>query len=366
MDTRAAARTPGHRARERLFGDGSRLVRPVVTRTAMFVAAILILELGFITSFAGALHAPANVPVPVAVVSARASSPEAGALAAGLRAARAPVRLQPVPSADDAIGQLRVGWVLGVVIVTPAGLRLLVASASGALVATRLEAAFSGLAAGADLPLTVTDEVPLPAANPQGLVQFYLVVGLIIGGYLLSAVLGLGGGTTPGSLRRGLRRLVVLAAFAVVSAVLAVAIVDAGLGYQSGHAVGVAALAALLAFAVGAFAMALIAALGIIGTWLVIMLFVVLGNPSAGGAWPDLLLATPWRQVGPWLPNGTGLDAMRSMLFFGGYDLRTPLLVLAGYALAGVAGVLLMSRRGRPLMSVAANPANTELSGLDA
>jgi hypothetical protein len=43
----------------------------------------------------------------------------------------------------------------------------------------------------------------------------------------------------------------------------------------------------------------------------VIMLFVVLGNPSAGRAWPNLLLAAPWRQVGPWLPNGVGLDAMR-------------------------------------------------------
>jgi hypothetical protein len=225
---------------------------------------------------------------------------------------------------------------------------------------------FSAAAAGAGLPLTVRDEVPLPAANPQGLVQFYLVVGLVIGGYLLSAVLGLGGGTTPGSLRRGLRRLAVLSLFAIVSAVLALTIVDAGLGYQSGHVIAVTALAALLVFAVGAFAMALIAALGIIGTWLVIMLFVVLGNPSAGAAWPTMLLASPWRQLGPWLPNGAGIDSPRSVLFFGSYDLRTPALVLAGYALAGVAGALLMSRRGRPLVSVTAKPGGTELSGLDA
>jgi hypothetical protein len=330
----------------------------------MFVIAILILELGFITSFAGALHAPAPRLLPVAAPPSPA--PELDSLAVRLRAAHFQVELQPALSMADAVSELRNGQVLGVVVIGRAGLTLLVASASGAVVATRLESAFSAAAAAARVPLTVKDEVPLPAANPQGLVQFYLVVGLVIGGYLLSAVLGLGGGTTPGSPRRVLRRLTVLGLFAVVSAVLADTIVDAGLGYQSGHVIAVAALAALLVFAVGVSAMALIAALGIIGTWLVIMPLVVLGNPSAGGAWPVMLLASPWRQLGPWLPNGAGLNALRSALFLGCYDLRTPVLVLAGYALADGAGTLLMSRRGRPLVSVTARPGRTELSGLDA
>jgi len=41
-------------------------------------------------------------------------------------------------------------------------------------------------------------------------------------------------------------------------------------------------------------------------------------------------------------------------------------LVLAGYALAGMAGVMLMSYRGRPLISLTAQPSKTELAGLDA
>jgi hypothetical protein len=100
--------------------------------------------------------------------------------------------------------------------------------------------------------------------------------------------------------------------------------------------------------------MALIAALGMIGTWLVIILFVILGNPSAGGAWPRILLASPWRPIGPWLPNGAGLDALRRVLFLGDYHLRSSLLVLGGYALVGVVGVILLARRGRPLVSPAA------------
>ena len=359
---------PGQRARGQLMADGDRLTRSMVTRTVMFVAAILILELGFITSFSGALHAPGSGLIPVAVAPASAPAPATalGSLAAGLRAAHAPVELRPAQPARDAIGQLRSGQVFGVVTVTPTGLHLLVAPASGASVATRLEAVFSDVAAAAHLPLTVKDELPLPAVNPEGLVQFYLVLGMVIGGYLLSAVLGLGGGPTPRNLRFGLRRLGVLALFAVISSVLSLTIVDAGLGYQSGHVAAAAALVALLVFAVGAFAMTLIAALGIIGTWLVIMLFVVLGNPSAGGALPNVLLAAPWRQVGPWLPNGAALDALRSILFLGSYDLRTPMLVLGGYALAGLTGVLLMSRRGRQLVSVSAKPSKTELSGLHA
>jgi hypothetical protein len=363
MDAQAPERTAQDRVRKQLRTDGDRLVRSVVIRTVMFVVAILLLELGFIASYAGALHAPAPNRVPVAAVAPASTFDD---LAAELRKAGAPVQLQQAPSAGSATDRLRTGQVFAVVVVEPTHLQLLVAPASGAAIVPVVESVFSGVAAGDHVPLTVRDAVPLPAANARGLVQFYFVVGLVIGGYLLSVVLGLGGGMTPRSLRRCLRRLGVLALYSVVSAILALLIVDQGFGYQSGHVAGLAALAALLVFSVGAFTMALTAAFGLIGTWLVIILFVVLGNPSAGGAWPNILLATPWRQFGPWLPNGAGLDATRSILFFSSYDLRTPVLVLAGYALTGVAGVMLMSRRGHPLVSVSAETTETELAGLDA
>jgi hypothetical protein len=44
----------------------------------------------------------------------------------------------------------------------------------------------------------------------------------------------------------------VLAAYSVVSAILALLIVDQGFGYQTGHVAGLAALAALLVFSAGA------------------------------------------------------------------------------------------------------------------
>jgi hypothetical protein len=363
MDAQAREHTAQDRERTQLRTDGDRLGRSVVTRTAMFAVAILLLELGFIASYAGALHAPVPNRVPVAAVAPASAFDD---LAAELHKADAPVQLQSAPAARSATNELRTGQVFAVIVVEPVQLQLLVASASGAAIVPEVQAVFSGVAAAAHVPLKVRDVAPLPAANARGLVQFYFVVGLVIGGYLLSVVLGLGGGMTPGTLRRGVRRLSVLALYSVVSAVLALLIVDQGFGYQSGHVAGLAALAALLVFSVGAFTMALNAAFGLIGTWLVIILFVILGNPSAGGAWPNILLATPWRQFGLWLPNGAGLDATRSILFLGSYDVRTPVLVLVGYALAGVVGVMLMSHRGRPLVSLTAEPSKTELAGLDA
>jgi hypothetical protein len=360
MDAQAREHTAQDRERTQLRTDGDRLGRSVVTRTAMFAVAILLLELGFIASYAGALHAPVANRVPVAAVAPASAFDD---LAAELHKADAPVQLQSAPATRSATNELRTGQVFAVIVVEPVQLQLLVASASGAAIVPEVQAVFSGVAAAAHVPLKVRDVAPLPAANARGLVQFYFVVGLVIGGYLLSVVLGLGGGMTPGTLRRGVRRLGVLALYSVVSAVLALLIVDQGFGYQSGH---VAGLAALLVFSVGAFTMALNAAFGLIGTWLVIILFVILGNPSAGGAWPNILLATPWRQFGPWLSNGAGLDATRSILFLGSYDVRTPVLVLVGYALAGVVGVMLMSHQGRPLVSLTAEPSKTELAGLDA
>jgi hypothetical protein len=363
MDAQARADAAAEQLRKRLGADGDRLARSAVVRTVVFVVAILLLELGFVASYAGALHAPVLNPVPVAAVAPTA---QFDALAAELGKVHAPVRLQLAPSADSATGQLRTGQVSAVVTVQPTQLQLSVASASGPAVVSVVEAVFSGMATAAHLGLQIRDEEPLPAANARGLVQFYFVVGLVIGGYLLSVVLGLGGGTTPGSLRRGIRRLGVLALYSAASACLSLLIIDQGYGYQSGHVAQLIGLAALLVFSAGAVAMALTAAFGLIGTWLVIILFVILGNPSAGGAWPNILLATPWRQFGPWLPNGAGLDATRSILFLGSYDLRTPLLVLAGYALAGMAVVTLMSRRGQPLVSIGAESSSTELAGLDA
>src|SRR6185436_19514389 len=96
-----------------------------------------------------------------------------------------------------------------------------------------------------------------------------------------------------------------------------------------------------------AFTMALQALFGFLGMGLAILLFVVLGNPSAGGAYPAPLLPPFWSAIGPWLPPGAGTDAVRGIVYFGGAGVGQALLVLTGYAVIGLVATLAGSgRRG--------------------
>jgi hypothetical protein len=78
----------------------------------------------------------------------------------------------------------------------------------------------------------------------------------------------------------------------------------------------------------------------VVGIGLAVLLFVVLGNPSAGGVYPPPLLPPFWRAIGSWLPNGAGTSAARSIAYFDATNLTGPLLVLSAWAVLGFAGVL--------------------------
>lgn len=66
------------------------------------------------------------------------------------------------------------------------------------------------------------------------------------------------------------------------------------------------------------------------------ILFVVLGNPSAGGAYPAPLLPPFWRAIGNSIPNGAGVEAVRRIVYFGSHGVGGNLFVIAIYTVAGV------------------------------
>jgi hypothetical protein len=74
---------------------------------------------------------------------------------------------------------------------------------------------------------------------------------------------------------------------------------------------------------------------------------VVLGNPSAGGAYPYPLLPPFWRAIGPWLPPGAGTSALRGIVYFGDAGVVGPVVVLASYALLGAVVTLVAAGRRR-------------------
>ena len=113
----------------------------------------------------------------------------------------------------------------------------------------------------------------------------------------------------------------------------------------SGHVVAVCAIAALTIFASAAATAGIQAAAGPAGTGLVILVFVILGNPASGGPFARPLLPGLWRTIGGVLPPGASVDLTRSALFFDGSRIGGPILVLAGWMALGTALVIALGGR---------------------
>ena len=101
---------------------------------------------------------------------------------------------------------------------------------------------------------------------------------------------------------------------------------------------------------------------GQLGTLLVAVLFIVVGGSGAGGS-GTFMLPVYWRNIGVLFPPQNAVDLIRNVLYFGGNDITTPLIVLFAYALAGVAVITYLNwnRPARQARAVAAR-ARAELA----
>ncbi len=105
--------------------------------------------------------------------------------------------------------------------------------------------------------------------------------------------------------------------------------------------------------------LALQALTGIVGIGLAVLIVVIAGNPSAGGAFPLPMLPDFWRAIGPALPPGAGTWTARSIAYFRGNAVTGPLLVLSAWAVVGTAVTMLMSMRKRSPEDPADAPARS-------
>jgi hypothetical protein len=324
-------------------------------RMFLLVIGVLLIQVGFVFSYVGAFHHPTPHGVPIAVVAPAQIS---GHLVSELNAIHGhPLRATPV--ADQTAGRalLRHGSTSGLLIINPTGKTdaLLVAGGGGAATATAVQDVIAPVEAAQHRSATVTDAVPAQPGDARGLSGFYLVVGWLVGGYLVAALLGIATQPRPATARRAIIRLLVLIPYAILSGVSAAIIVGPVLGALTGHLIAISALGALIVYCAASVTMAFQVLLGTIGIGLTLILFVVLGNPSAGGAYPPPLLPGFWRAISGALPNGAGVQALRHIVYFGSHGISGNLIVIAVYvaiAIAiGVTGSSVLARRaaaGKP------------------
>ena len=311
--------------------------------------AVLAIQLAFIGSYVGALHSPEPHGLGVGVL---ASKSQIRSLSASFGGSSSDLSLVSATSKAKLVQEVENAQIFAGYIPSQHSSTLYVSSAQGAVASSLIEGVFQRVAQQSHSILRVSDLEPLPSNNSGGLVQFYLVIGWIVGAYLFAVIFGLLMGMTPKGLIGYVRRLPMFLAYSILSAIGGATIVTNAFGYQQGHELSIILIGTLIVASVSLTTAALQSAAGLVGTGLVILGFVVVGNPSAGGPWPMAMLPAPWRQAGGLLPNGAGLNAVRDVLFFHGHDLGGQLLVLVIYAAFGLGLLALLSLRGRPFVDI--------------
>jgi hypothetical protein len=113
----------------------------------------------------------------------------------------------------------------------------------------------------------------------------------------------------------------------------------------TGHLFALWWLGALLVLSAATVTMAFQTLFGVIGIGITVLLFVVLGNPSAGGAYQPALLPPFWRALSGALPNGAGVDSVRRIVYFGARGIGGEMAVITLYVLGGVVVTMLGSLR---------------------
>jgi MFS family permease len=226
---------------------------------------------------------------------------------------------------------------------------IVTAGAEGLLAQQAIVAALSSIAGGLHRPATLLDAVPPKAGDRAGLSSFVFCLGLllpsVIGGVALYLI---------GMRLRLWWRIAAAIVFALLASggsVLALDTVLGALTGASGVLIGIGFLGAL-SFVV--FVAALQAVVGLRGTAVAAIAFILVGNAISGGSVPVAFLPDVFRQIAPWLPNNAIVRGVRDAVYFHGDHLGHPLLVLGLWlafalsAIAAVDGLHLAERRRRP------------------
>lgn len=323
----------------------------VAPRSLAMGLGVLLLQLGFILSYLGAFHSPTPHRIPVEVV---APAQAAGQIVDKLNGLTGePLAATATDDEGSAREALRTGSTSAVYLFDPAGTadRLLVASGGGTAVSGAVQQVFTKVTAAQQRTVAVDDVVPLLPGDGRGMSGFYLVIGWVVGGYLFASLLGIAKGSRPATFPRVFWRLGITVPYALLSGLGGAVVAEPVLHAMNGHFWSIAGIGTLVTLSATTVTIALQTLFGVIGIGLTVIIFVILGNPSAGGAYQPSVLPPFWRAISSYLPNGAGTEAIRRVVYFGGHGVTHPVVVLICWIVGGVLvtliGAAVFHRPGR-------------------
>jgi hypothetical protein len=310
-------------------------VRPVATALAGGLAMLFASTALLVAAY----HAPRAKGLDVAVVGAPAQAALVQSrLDAAARGAFDVRRFATEAPARAALLDTRVHAVLTL---DATGVDAVVAGASGPAPTELVVTAARALARAGHVPLRVEDAAPLPAADRRGLSSLFTMVGTLIPSLVFGALLSLVGRGLPARIRWAAILL-----YAVLAGLVVAFTVDVVVGALNGHTMGIAVVTGLLALAVAAAAHGLGHLRGPSGIALAVVLMVLLGLSSSGGALTYPLEPGFYGAISQLLPPGAALTAVRNVAYFDWAATGAPLLVLAAWAAGGLVLGLLGERFG--------------------
>jgi hypothetical protein len=188
---------------------------------------------------------------------------------------------------------------------------------------------------GQELTVQTYNPTPLASGDPYGIVLSILLTPLLIGGYLCATMLR----TATGRAADRYRGLIILG-FAIVMALVLDLIATEGFNGIPSDKFWISwAIMALIVTVVGIFAAVMGRLLGAAGTLVTVLIIILFGKPSSGGANGVPFLPSFWHAIGPYLPPRNAYVLFKNTVYFGGHSTTQPLVALLVYLV--VFGVIL-------------------------
>ncbi len=293
-------------------------------------------------TFMGALHSPEPNGLQLGIVGTQAQAAQvSSALEANAPDAFDTTSFTTVQRARDAVLDRDV---VAAYAQADGRARIIVASGGGALSRDTAIRLGEQLAAQSGAQVQVTDVAPLPDEDRAGLSPFLLVVSILIPSLLSAAVLVFG---APKARPRA--RLSAALGGGLLLGLLNTAVIDVVLGALPGHYWELAGLTTLTSWAITLPLLGLHRLMGPPGVGLGALLFAVIGVPTSGAAVGPSFLPDLFQYLTLAFPAGEAIPAVRSVAYFEGAGITPPLLLLAGWALAGAAVLTFDRSAARPV-----------------
>jgi hypothetical protein len=255
------------------------------------------------------------------------------------------------PNQGDVMDAIDKGRLYGAYVTGTSSDTLIVVPAKSFFGRIELEPAFALAAHDLGRKVTVQSAVPLPSGDRVGAVAGLLLLPLLIGGYLAAVLVFKAAGRIAAAPWRAL----ILTCYAIVGALATDLIAGPWLGaYSNSHFWPLLPCFALITTAVVLAAAAIQGLIGSVGTLLVAVFFIVIGGAGAGGSGLSLL-PVYWQNIGVVFPPQNAVSLIRNVIYFGGHDITTSLIVLFIYAIAGTVVIGYLGRI-RPARNAARRP----------